>query len=125
MTTGLEELKRRMEILLGARPEAAEDESMKAEAEKSAAALAQKKRVALAGGQLMGAAFAFIGEMFADQAAGDGMEQLAGVFKTKLNECMERTEDGRLNMTITLPDEAFLDSMARSLAGLVGLGTKS
>ena len=125
MTTGLEELKRRMEILLGARPEAAEDESMKAEAEKTAAALAQKKRVALAGGQLMGAAFAFIGEMFADQAASDGMEQLAGVFKTKLNECMERTEDGRLNMTITLPDEAFLDTMARSLAGLVGLGTKS
>jgi SNF2 family DNA or RNA helicase len=122
MSTGVEELKRRMEILLGARPEAAEDESMKAEAEKTAAALARKEKVAAAGGQLVGAAFAFIGEMFADQSDDDGLEQLAGAFKTRLGDCMEKTADGRLNMTITLPDEAFLDTMARSLARMVGLG---
>jgi hypothetical protein len=62
--------------------------------------------------------------MFADQANGDGLEELAGAFKAKLGDCMERTADGRLNMTITLPDEAFLDSMARSLASMVGLGAK-
>ncbi|MCB2146866.1 MAG: DEAD/DEAH box helicase [Deltaproteobacteria bacterium] len=124
MSTGMEELKRRMEILLGARPEAAEDESMKAEAEKTAAALARKEKVAAAGGQLVGAAFAFIGEMFADRSTDDGLEQLAGAFKAKLSDCMERSEDGRLNMTITLPDEAFLDTMARSLARMVGMGTK-
>jgi ERCC4-related helicase len=122
MSTGVEELKRRMEILLGARPEAAEDESMKAEAEKTAAALARKEKVAAAGGQLVGAAFAFIGEMFADQSDDDGLEQLAGAFKTRLGDCMEKTADGRLSMTITLPDEAFLDTMARSLARMVGLG---
>lgn len=124
MSTGMEELKRRMEILLGARPEAAEDESMKAEAEKTAAALARKEKVAAAGGQLVGAAFAFIGEMFADQSNGEGLDQMAGAFKAKLGDCMERTADGRLNMTITLPDEAFLDTMARSLASMVGLGAK-
>ena len=124
MSTGMEELKRRMEILLGARPEAAEDESMKAEAEKTAAALARKEKVAAAGGQLVGAAFAFIGEMFADRSNGEGLDQMAGAFKAKLGDCMERTADGRLNMTITLPDEAFLDTMARSLASMVGLGAK-
>ena len=124
MSTGMEELKRRMEILLGARPEAAEDESMKAEAEKTAAALARKEKVAAAGGQLVGAAFALIGEMFADRSTGDGLEQLTGAFKAKLGDCMERTADGRLNMTITLPDDAFLDTMARSLASLVGLGAR-
>ncbi len=124
MSTGMEELKRRMEILLGARPEAAEDESMKVEAEKTAAALVRKEKVAAAGGQLVGAAFAFIGEMLADQADGDGLEQLAGAFKAKLGDCMERTADGRLNMTIILPDEAFLDTMARSLASMVGMGAK-
>jgi superfamily II DNA/RNA helicase len=125
MATGMEELKRRMEILLGARPEAAEDESMKAEAEQTAAILAKKEKVAAAGGQLVGAAFAFIGEIFANQAAGggDGLEQLAGSFRAKLSDCMEKTEDGRLKMTITLPDETFLDTMARSLAGIVGLRT--
>ena len=66
MSTGMEELKRRMEILLGAKPEAAEDESMKADAEKTATSLVKKEKVAAAGGQLVGAAFAFIGEMLAD-----------------------------------------------------------
>jgi len=124
MVTGMEELKRRLEVLLGARPEAAEDESMKAEAERAAGTLAKKEKIAVAGGQLVGAAFAFIGEMFADQAADERMAQMAGAFKAKLSECLEKTEDGRLNMTITLPNEAFLDTMARSLAGMVGLGAK-
>jgi ERCC4-related helicase len=124
MVTGMEELKRRLEVLLGARPEAAEDESMKAEAERAAVLLAKKEKIATAGGQLVGAAFAFIGEMFADRAADEQMEKLAGAFKAKLSDCLEKTEDGRLNMTITLPNEAFLDTMARSLAGMVGLGAK-
>jgi hypothetical protein len=38
---------------------------------------------------------------------------------------MEKAEDGSLKMTITLPDEAFLDNMARSLAKMVGSGLKS
>ena len=124
MSTGMEELKRRMEVMLGARPEAAEDESMRTEAEKTAAALARKEKVAVAGGQLVGAAFAFIGEMFADQSNDDGLEQLAVAFKAKLGDCMEKTDDGRLNMTITLPDDAFLDTMARSLAKMAGLGAR-
>jgi hypothetical protein len=37
---------------------------------------------------------------------------------------MEKTADGRLNMTITLPDEAFLDTMARSLAKMAGLDSR-
>jgi hypothetical protein len=45
-------------------------------------------------------------------------EMLAGAFKAKLGECLEKTPDGGLSRTITLPDEAFLDTMARSLAGL-------
>jgi len=126
LSTGMEELKRRLEVLLGARPEAAEDESMKAEAEQ-AAALARKKKIAAAGGQLVGAAFAFIGEMFpdADNGGGEETEQLAGVFKAKLSECLERDGDGNLKMTIALPDETFLDNMARSLARMVGAAGKS
>ncbi len=122
MATGMEELKRRMEILLGAKPEAAEDESMRVEAEKSAAALARKEKVAEAGGKLVGAAFEFIGEMFQDQAPAEGVNTLVDTFKARLGDCMEKTEDGRLNMTITLPDETFLDDMARSLAGIMRLG---
>jgi len=37
---------------------------------------------------------------------------------------LEKTDDGKLEMTISLPDEAFLDNMARSLAHMVGAGQK-
>jgi hypothetical protein len=35
---------------------------------------------------------------------------------------MEKADDGTLKMTITLPDEAFLDNMAKSLAQMVSAG---
>ena len=120
MTTGIEELKRRMEILLGAKPEAAEDESMKNEVEREAAAMARKEKVAAAGGKMVSAAFTLIGEMFADADDNPQTAQLAGAFKARLSDCMEKAEDGSLKMTISLPDDAFLDDMARSLARMVG-----
>lgn len=45
-----------------------------------------------------------------------------GAFKAKLSDCMEKADDGTLKMTISLPDEAFLDNMARSLAQMVSAG---
>ena len=122
MAAGMEELKRRLEILLGEKPAAAEDESMKERVEKEALVLARKKKIASAGGQLVGAAFAFIGEMLSGKDESEEAAQLAGAFKTKLSDCMEKEEDGSLKMTISIPDEAFLDNMAQSLARMVGAG---
>ncbi len=122
MAAGMEELKRRLEILLGEKPAAAEDESMKERVEKEALVLARKKKIASAGGQLVGAAFAFIGEMLSGRDESEDAAQLAGAFKTKLSDCMEKEEDGSLKMTISIPDEAFLDNMAQSLARMVGAG---
>jgi hypothetical protein len=124
MATGMEELKRRLEILLGEKPDAAEDESMRQRVEQEADVLAKKEKVAAAGGKLVGAAFAFIGEMFAVKEESEEMSQLAGAFKSKLSDCMEKADDGSLKMTISLPDEAFLDNMARSLAQMVGAGQR-
>jgi superfamily II DNA or RNA helicase len=122
MAAGMEELKRRLEILLGEKPAAAEDESMKERVEKEAHALARKKKIAAAGGQLVGAAFAFIGEMLSEKDESDEAAQLAGAFKSKLSDCLEKEEDGSLKMTISIPDETFLDNMARSLARMAGAG---
>ncbi|MBC2712293.1 MAG: DEAD/DEAH box helicase [Desulfosarcina sp.] len=122
LAAGMEELKRRMEILLGTKPDAAEDESMKTQVEQEARQLAKKQKVAAAGGQLVGAAFAFIGEMFSTNEESDKVARLTGAFKEKLGECLEKTEDGSLQMTISLPDEAFLENMARSLAHMVEAG---
>jgi hypothetical protein len=97
---------------------------MKDRVEKEAQVLARKEKIAAAGGQLVGAAFAFIGEMISGDDEPEEVAQLAGAFKAKLNDCMEKEEDGSLKMTIAIPDENFLDNMARSLAQMVSVGRK-
>ena len=66
--------------------------------------------------------YEFINEMFSTAEESEEMVRLAGAFKARLSDCMERTDDGSLKMTISLPDEAFLDNMARSLAQMVSAG---
>jgi SNF2 family DNA or RNA helicase len=120
LACGMDELKRRMEILLGARPDAPVDETMKAAVASETASLARREKVALAGGQLLGAAFAFLGEMFPATEAGAENDALAEALKDRLAQCLDRDENGALKMTITLPDETVLDNLARSLARIVG-----
>jgi superfamily II DNA or RNA helicase len=122
LSTGIDELKRRMEVLLGAKPEAPADESQRQEVEKEAEMLARKERVATAGGQLMGAAFAFLGEMFSGRQETQQTAELAETFKERLCQGLEKGEDGKLRMTVTFPDEAALDNLAKSLAQIVDMG---
>lgn len=122
LSTGIDELKRRMEVLLGAKPEAPADESQRAQVEKEAEVLARKERVETAGGQLLGAAFAFIGEMFSGREETEQIAELAETFKHRLSEGLEKGEDGKLRMTISLPDESALDNLAKSLAQMVNVG---
>jgi hypothetical protein len=120
MVSGIEELKRRLEVLLGTKPEAPLDESQKLETEREAEQLARKERMANAGGQLIGAAFAFMGEMISHKEAAPQDIQMQEMLKQRLSECLEKDEKGQLKMTIKLPDEAFLDNMAKSLAQILG-----
>jgi hypothetical protein len=40
------------------------------------------------------------------------------------SECLEKGEDGRLRMTLALPDESVLENMTKSLAQILGQGLK-
>jgi len=84
--------------------------------------LARKERMANAGGQFLGAAFAFIGEMFSKKEETEQSIQMAETFKNRLSECLDRDEKGHLKMTVTLPDESVLDNLAKSLAQILGSG---
>ena len=124
LASGIEELKRRLEVLLGARAYAAVDETEKQRQQQEAERLARRSRVAEAGGQLVAAAFTFLGEMIPQRQPTNGAEQKASEFKARLDECLERDEQGRPRLTVTLPNEAALESLARSLAALfTGTGT--
>jgi hypothetical protein len=124
LAAGIDELKRRFEILLGTKPDAALDESQKAEVEREAERQAKREKIAAAGGQLLGAAFAFIGEMFSKKEESPESVQMAGVVQRRLAECLQKGEDGRLKMTITLPGASFLHNMAKSLAQILGSAPK-
>lgn len=124
LSSGMEELKRRLEILLGQKPDAAIDESGKEAVEREAAALKRGERIQSAGGELLGAAFAFIGEIFSGKEDTEETLQMAESLKNGLSESLDRGEDGSLKMTITLPDETALDNIAKSLARMVSLQNK-
>ena len=109
---------------MGRKPDAALDESGKEEVEKEAAALQRRARIQNTGGQLLGAAFAFIGEIFGGTKDSEETLQIAGNLKKGLSESLDRSEDGSLRMTITLPDESALDSIAKSLARMASVQQK-
>jgi SNF2 family DNA or RNA helicase len=120
LASGVEELKRRLEVLLGAKAHAPVDETERLRQQRQAERLVRRERVAEAGGQLVAAAFTFLGEMIPQKKATNGADQIAREFKARLEECMERDENGRPRLTVTLPNEAALETLSRSLAALLG-----
>ncbi|HTV79152.1 MAG TPA: DEAD/DEAH box helicase [Steroidobacteraceae bacterium] len=119
LASGIEELKRRLEVLLGAKPHAALDESEKQRQLQEAQRLARRSRVAEAGGQLLTAAFTFLGEMVPQREQTEGRARMAQELKARLDDCLERDEQGRARLTVTLPNDAALDNLAKSLAALL------
>ena len=119
LTSGIEELKQRLEVLLGAKPHAAVDETEKQRQQQEAERLARRSRVAEAGGQLLTAAFTLLGEMIPQRVPTNGAAQMASELKARLEECLERDEQGRPRLTVTLPNEAALENLARSVASLL------
>ncbi|MEX1229012.1 MAG: DEAD/DEAH box helicase [Planctomycetaceae bacterium] len=123
LVSGTEELKRRLEILLGAKPEAPVDESMKiiTASEKELAETSQhRERVAAAGGELLGAVFNFLGELVSqNQTAPSPPPEQVAQLKHRLTECVEEDDAGRQRLSITLPNRQMLDNLASTLARLL------
>ena len=125
--SGIEELKKRMEVLLGAVPEGGVDESRKAETEAEIAARAERKaRVAEAGGQMLSAAFTMLQQMLPAGATAHTpapqIEAAAKAIRNNLNECLETSEDGKPRLTVTLPSAEALEGLAQALAVLASMG---
>jgi hypothetical protein len=146
MVSGIDELKGRLEVLLGAQPIAPLDESLQnhvvaggvalqesaSASETSIAPLAaaeispeRRERVAAAGGELLGAAFKFLGELVAQQMPSPenaSPSPLVNELKSGLAGCVEEDSSGRQRLTVTLPDRSALDSLATALAQLLSAG---
>jgi superfamily II DNA or RNA helicase len=119
LQSGIEELKQRLEVLLGQKPIAPVDESEKAAQTAEAQRLAQQERVATAGGQLLGAAFTFLDAMLPPDQAGNPASELTQAIKARLSECVQPDEQGRPKLSLVLPDASFLDRMADTIGRLL------
>jgi superfamily II DNA or RNA helicase len=127
LASGVEELKRRLEVLLGARPDAPVDESERIRIQTEAERLAHRDRLTTAAGQMLTAALAFLAELAPAPAVPAQTDGLARQLEASLRECVQADELGRLRLMVTLPTagnangtaaDAGLAQLARSLARL-------
>ncbi len=126
MKSGIEELRRRVEKLLGQVPDAPVDVSMQARVEDEASILKERReRVAAAGGQLVGAALQLVGEMMSanNHPAPDPI--VVSQIREGLCKNLETDEAGRPQLRITLPDGDALSRFANTLALLMTMGKAS
>jgi len=121
MHSGMEELKSRLEVLLGAVPEAPVDQSERRRVEDEARVARRKEQVSAAGGQMLTAAFQFLSELLPPAPDSPQTGQLAGELKSRLSECLDHEGDGPPKLTITLPDDSALGGLAESIARLMSL----
>ncbi|MEL7338607.1 MAG: helicase-related protein, partial [Planctomycetota bacterium] len=117
--SGGDDLKRRLEKLIGPLAAAPVDESQAAAVEQQALQLTQRREaVSAATGQLVSAAINLAGRL-----AGDGSPpptEKVETLQQQLSESMEVDEQGRSQIRITLNDQDSLKSLAESLARLLG-----
>lgn len=116
---GLEELKRRLEILLGKKPEASLDESQKRRSEEESIRLSRKASFERAGGRLVSAAFEFLTEIVPEAAESEGASAMSRELRERFSECIERDESGNARLTVTLPSEETIDRLVGSLARIL------
>lgn len=123
LQSGVEELRRRLEVLIGAKPEAPLDVSQADQVREEIERQARRERVATAAGQMLTGAFQMIGELMPEAADGPSTKKLAEGIEAQLAELVTQDADGRAQLTITLPPGAGADdplsTLARSVARLL------
>jgi SNF2-related domain/Helicase conserved C-terminal domain len=134
MESGVEELKRRLERLLGKKPDAPVDASLQAEilskdANPSAKStqnhggvdnplsIERRERVASASGELLGAALKLVSQLVTSDMS-PSVESVSEI-RANLNRCIQRDAHGRPQLQLTLPDDAAIHSLAETLARIL------
>jgi superfamily II DNA or RNA helicase len=119
--SGVEELKRKLEVLLGAKPEAPVDVSKQARQEtQTREDEARRASVSAAGGQLLTSAFQFLAHLLPTPPDTAAEQALAGKLQQELSRCLEPDAQGQMRLTLTLPDPAILTNLAQAMARLAG-----
>jgi hypothetical protein len=117
LASGVEALKQRLEVLLGAKPHAPIDETEKQRQQQEAERLARRARVTEAGDQLLAAALTFLSEMIPQREPTNDTARMASDFKARLHECLERDEQGLSFAKISSESRGGEPNRVRLIAG--------
>ncbi|TWU37841.1 RNA polymerase-associated protein RapA [Novipirellula aureliae] len=120
MTSGMEDLKRRLEVILDPLPPAELDQSQQRRVEAETQRLVeQREKVSAASGQLITAALSLAGELMSGPDTNPPAEESVVKLTERLSQCVERDEQGRPKLTISLADDTALRGLATTLAKLL------
>ena len=116
LSSGIDELKRRLETLLAPPPVAPVDESQRQEVEEE---LARQSRSRLAAGQMLGASLHFLGSLAPHPAE----PALTQAVQKQLEASSSIDADGGITLNLKLADASALQALAQNLAAIMaGLG---
>ncbi|MEQ1825093.1 MAG: DEAD/DEAH box helicase [Pirellula sp.] len=120
MSSGIADLKKRLEKILTPPLPAPVDQSNQRRTESQAQMLqARREGVAAATGQLVGAALSLAGQLLQNQSAEPPAAAIDQMTE-KLASLIETDAEGRLQIKISLPDQSALRDIATTLARLIG-----
>jgi superfamily II DNA/RNA helicase len=120
MSSGIADLRQRLEKILHPKLLAPVDQSQQRQVEEQTADVAARRaRVSAAGGQLLGAALQMVGELVAGSQAQPVDPARVDQLTHSLSECIEHDEAGRPQLKISLPDNNALRGLAETLARLL------
>jgi len=122
MTSGMEDLKRRLEVILPKPMAAPVDESQMRRVEAEAQTLAdtqRREKVSAASGHLVIAALSLAGEWLGGTDGPQPSEEKVNQLTERLSQCVERDEQGRPQLKISLTDDSALKGLAATLARLL------
>lgn len=124
LASGIEELKRRLELLLGAKPEAPGDESVLQRREDELARFSsQRDRIGAAGGQLVAAAVSFLEALLPVEPETPQARQMSALVREHLSRSLRSDAEGRPQLTLTLPGGRTLDVLASALGRVLSRST--
>ena len=119
MESGIEALKKKLEILLGALPEGHDDQSVENRERMVATRLneAQRANLAQASGSLLAASMNFVSAMTPlDEEKKGKADQLAKNMEENFSQLIEKGEDGKLNLNLKFDNQEAISQMLQAMA---------
>jgi superfamily II DNA/RNA helicase len=125
MKSSITNIRERLEKILAPHATATPNANQEVLARKEVKEIEEKReKVAMAGGQLLGAALGLLSELVKQKQEHPPQEAVVQKIADSLQDCVERDELGRPQLTVRLENEEALRNLASSLAHLL-LGAKS